>query len=154
MHPTTTMSPPAQNPTDSNKTTHSPESENPPEPNTTASDVESIETLPTIVRSCPAEPNKRKEEKKEEEETVAPKSDGTVEGAAGREKLKRHRVDVAGRVWVPDMWDQEVFLKDWADCASFDASLVNSSIVLARDSLMVEGRRANSSRLLRIQNGC
>lgn len=96
----------------------------------------------------------KKEEEEEASATVPPKSDGTVGSGSGREKLKRHRVDVAGRVWVPDMWGQEDFLKDWTDCAAADASLVNSSIVLARDSLMEEGRRANSLRLMRIQNGC
>ncbi|GER29064.1 hypothetical protein STAS_04893 [Striga asiatica] len=71
---------------------------------------------------------------------------------SGRERLKRHRVEMAGRVWIPDMWGQEGFLKDWVDCAAFDASLVNSSILSARDSLVEEGRRANSTRL-RVQNG-
>ncbi|CAA0837840.1 Unknown protein [Striga hermonthica] len=72
---------------------------------------------------------------------------------SGRERLKRHRVEMAGRVWIPDMWGQEGLLKDWVDCAAFDASLVNSSILSARDSLVEEGRRANSTRL-RVHNGC
>ena len=38
-----------------------------------------------------------------------------------RERLKRHRTEVA-EVWIPDMWGQEHFLKDWIDCTSFDAS--------------------------------
>ena len=39
-----------------------------------------------------------------------------------RERLKRHRTEVAEQVWIPDMWGQEDFLKDWIDCTSFDAS--------------------------------
>ncbi|KAL3536118.1 hypothetical protein ACH5RR_004579 [Cinchona calisaya] len=73
---------------------------------------------------------------------------------SGRERLKRHRVEVAGRVWIPDIWGQEEQLKDWIDCRAFDASAVmNSSIMLARAALVEEGRRATSSRL-RIENGC
>lgn len=86
---------------------------------------------------------------------VSCKSNGTssVE-ESGRERLKRHRVEMAGRVWIPDMWAHEDFLKDWVDCtAQFDASLVNSTIMSARDSLVEEARRANSTRF-RIQNGC
>ena len=71
----------------------------------------------------------------------------------GRERLKRHRVEVAGRVWIPEIWGQEELLKDWIDCTAFDASLGNSSIVSARAALIEEGRRANSSGL-RIENRC
>ncbi|PIN25690.1 hypothetical protein CDL12_01569 [Handroanthus impetiginosus] len=86
---------------------------------------------------------------------VANKSEGTVEDStcSGRERLKRHRVEVAGQVWIPDIWGQEDFLKDWIDCTAFDASLVNSRIMSARASLVDEGRRANSTGL-RVQNGC
>lgn len=115
---------------------------------------------PTAGRpSSVQEPNKRKDVKEElgtrgAATVPGARSDGTVEDGAGREKLKRHRIDVAGRVWVPDMWGQENFLKDWTDCAAADASLVNSSIVLARDSLIKEARRsaATSNSRLRIQN--
>lgn len=72
---------------------------------------------------------------------------------SGRERLKRHRVEMAGRVWIPDMWGQEGLLKDWIDCSAFDASLMNSNIMLARTALAQEGRRASSSRI-RIENSC
>ncbi|CAA2970510.1 Hypothetical predicted protein [Olea europaea subsp. europaea] len=72
---------------------------------------------------------------------------------SGRERLKRHRVEVAGRVWIPDMWGQEDLLKDWIDCTAFDASSMNNNIMSARASLVEEGRRTNSSRL-RIENSC
>ncbi|KAL3532087.1 hypothetical protein ACH5RR_005608 [Cinchona calisaya] len=65
----------------------------------------------------------------------------------GRERLKRHRVEVAGRVWIPDIWGQEDLLKDWIDCSAFDAAIMNASIMSARAALVEEGRRANSSRL-------
>nr|XP_027068942.1 protein BIC1-like [Coffea arabica] len=71
----------------------------------------------------------------------------------GRERLKRHRIEVAGRVWIPDIWGQEELLKDWIDCSAFDASVMNSSIMSARAALVEEGRRANSSRI-RIENRC
>ncbi|TKY53089.1 hypothetical protein E2542_SST24612 [Spatholobus suberectus] len=72
---------------------------------------------------------------------------------SGRERLKRHRVEVAGRVWIPEIWGQEELLKDWIDCAAFDATLVPSRIVMARAALVEEGRRATSGGL-RIENRC
>ncbi|GKV31799.1 hypothetical protein SLEP1_g40465 [Rubroshorea leprosula] len=71
----------------------------------------------------------------------------------GRERLKRHRVEVAGRVWIPEIWGQEEFLKDWIDCSAFDESLVPNGIVPARTALAREGRPAKSGRL-RIENRC
>ncbi|KAF8397891.1 hypothetical protein HHK36_016816 [Tetracentron sinense] len=67
-----------------------------------------------------------------------------------REKLKRHRIEVAGRVWIPDIWGQEELLMD---CSAFDASLVPRGIMLARAALVEEGRRANSGQL-KIGNRC
>ncbi|KAL6998057.1 hypothetical protein U1Q18_008183 [Sarracenia purpurea var. burkii] len=83
-------------------------------------------------------------------------TNAAVEVISGRERLKRHRVEVAGRVWIPDIWGQEELLKDWIDCTAFDASLVNSNIVSARAALAGEGRvRSNSSSgLRRIENRC
>ncbi|KAK7355444.1 hypothetical protein VNO80_14700 [Phaseolus coccineus] len=78
----------------------------------------------------------------------------TVEGeASNRERLKRHRVEVSGRVWIPEIWGQEDLLKDWIDCTAFDASLVPSRIVMARTALVEEGRRATSGGL-RFENRC
>ncbi|KAK2982796.1 hypothetical protein RJ640_005120 [Escallonia rubra] len=70
---------------------------------------------------------------------------------SGRERLKRHRVEVAGRVWIPDIWGQEELLKGLPDCNAFDASLMNSSILSARAALVEEVRTANSG-ALRIEN--
>ncbi|KAJ8754717.1 hypothetical protein K2173_012106 [Erythroxylum novogranatense] len=75
------------------------------------------------------------------------------EGDCGRERLKRHRIEMAGRVWIPDIWGQEELLKDWIDCSAFDSSLVPGGIMSARASLVEEGRRANSG-ALRIQYRC
>lgn len=71
----------------------------------------------------------------------------------GRERLKRHRIEVAGHVWIPDIWGQEEMLKDWIDCATFDACLVSAKIISARSALVQEGRRPNSPGL-RIENRC
>ncbi|XP_062117588.1 protein BIC1-like [Humulus lupulus] len=71
----------------------------------------------------------------------------------GRERLKRHRIEMAGRVWIPDIWGQEDLLKDWIDCNAFDACLVPNGIMSARASLVEEGRRATSQGL-RIENRC
>ncbi|XP_059307007.1 uncharacterized protein LOC132058560 [Lycium ferocissimum] len=72
----------------------------------------------------------------------------------GRERLKRHRVEVAGHVWIPDIWGQEELLKDWIDCSAFDKSLMNNNIMSARAALVEERRRANSTCRLRIENSC
>ncbi|XP_022745003.1 protein BIC1-like [Durio zibethinus] len=71
----------------------------------------------------------------------------------GRERLKRHRIEVAGRVWIPEVWSQEELLMDWIDCSVFEASLVPNGILSARAALVDEGRRANSGGF-RIENRC
>lgn len=62
------------------------------------------------------------------------------DNSSGRERLNRHRVEVAGRVWIPEMWGQEAFLKDWIDSSVFDATVASSGIMSARASLVEEGR--------------
>jgi hypothetical protein len=72
-----------------------------------------------------------------------------------RERLKKHRQEMAGQVWIPDIWGQECFLKDWKDSNVFDRSLVPKGLVSARDALIEECRRtANSNRSIRIQKSC
>lgn len=88
-----------------------------------------------------------------EEKPVVVLSSEAMPEDSGRERLKRHRVEVAGRVWIPDIWGQEELLNDWIDCSAFDASLVPKGIMSARAALVEEGRRANSSGL-RIVNRC
>ncbi|MCL7050230.1 hypothetical protein MKW94_026965 [Papaver nudicaule] len=81
---------------------------------------------------------------------AAAKCDALVDEDSGREKLKRHRVEVAGRVWIPDSWGQEKLMKDWIDCSAFNASLVPAGLMSARQALMEERRRANSVGGLRV----
>lgn len=68
---------------------------------------------------------------------------------SGRERLKKHRAEMAGRVWIPDIWGHEDLLKDWIDCTVFDSSLGNKNIMSARAALVQEGRST-----IRIQNQC
>lgn len=70
-----------------------------------------------------------------------------------RERLKRHRDEVAGRVMIPDSWGQENFLTDWIEPSTFDALLAQKKISSAREALMAEARRAASQRL-RIESRC
>ncbi|KAK4857374.1 hypothetical protein QYF36_027319 [Acer negundo] len=76
----------------------------------------------------------------------------------GRERLKRHREEVAGHVLIPDKWGQEEMLKDWIDCSSFEALLAPNKIASARKALVAtadHGRnRAASSHQLRIESRC
>ncbi|KAE9619598.1 hypothetical protein Lal_00038146 [Lupinus albus] len=65
---------------------------------------------------------------------------------SGRERLKKHRVEVAGKVRVPDIWGQEDKLKDWVDgTTAFDAPLVPSRILTARTALVEEGPRTSTT---------
>ncbi|XP_038882952.1 protein BIC2-like [Benincasa hispida] len=85
---------------------------------------------------------------------------------SGRERLKRHRVAVAGQVWIPDKWGKEEFLKDWIDGSAFEASLFPSGIVSARRALARDAKRlspnnnaaattaAAGAGALRILNSC
>ncbi|KAG4109184.1 hypothetical protein ERO13_1Z049556v2 [Gossypium hirsutum] len=97
--------------------------------------------------SSPAPEVGANHEVKEEEAMRADES----EEDNGREKLKRHRIEVAGNVWIPDIWGQEQLLKDWIDCSAFNDSLVPHGIMSARAALVEEGRRANSGGF-RIEN--
>ncbi|KAF9684693.1 hypothetical protein SADUNF_Sadunf04G0145100 [Salix dunnii] len=65
----------------------------------------------------------------------------------GRERLKRHREEVAGRVTIPDTWGQENLLKEWIDSSTFDKLLAPKEISSAREALVSEERRKSSPRL-------
>ncbi|XP_039843604.1 protein BIC1-like isoform X3 [Panicum virgatum] len=94
------------------------------------------------------------------------KQDRAAAGAeeSARERLKRHRTEMAGRVRIPDMWGQERLLKDWVDCAVFDRPLAaTTGLLTARDALVAECAAARrpavvshgpAGRTLRVQNGC
>ncbi|GLT48721.1 hypothetical protein SLA2020_223290 [Shorea laevis] len=76
---------------------------------------------------------------------------------SARERLKRHREEVAGRVPVPDKWGNEELLKDWMDHSSFDVLLAPKGLELARQALMAEGRRMgpyHQHQRLRIESMC
>ncbi|KAG6401596.1 hypothetical protein SASPL_138458 [Salvia splendens] len=89
-------------------------------------------------------------EKRRDRPSIAEAEAGSSSAESGRERLKRHRKEVAGRVWIPDMWGQEDFLKDWIDSTVFDAGVRSVGITSARAALMDEGRRVAA----RIQNSC
>lgn len=79
----------------------------------------------------------------------------------GRERLTRHRLAVAGQVWIPEKWGKEEFLKDWIDGSAFEASLLPSGVVSARLALVTQGKRSSSSPpaaaaagAMRILNSC
>ncbi|KAL4571575.1 hypothetical protein LXL04_018337 [Taraxacum kok-saghyz] len=78
-----------------------------------------------------------------------PEASVVVEEESGRERLKRHRVEMSGRVWIPDLWGQEDLLTKWIDCTVFDATLEKKSVMSAREALIQEGRST-----LRIENSC
>lgn len=74
-----------------------------------------------------------------------PETTKTADEDSGREKLTRHRMEMAEALWIPDVWGQESFLKEWVDCSAFDSSLVPKGVASARQALVEECRRANSA---------
>ena len=59
----------------------------------------------------------------------------------GRERLKRHRDEVAGRVVVPERWGMEDRMREWIDYSSFDRVLAPNGVRSAREALVVEAQR-------------
>ncbi|KAK4255242.1 hypothetical protein QN277_008262 [Acacia crassicarpa] len=85
------------------------------------------------------------EAKKPNELTRSPSSSGED---AGRERLKRHRNEVAGKVKIPDKWGKEQMMKDWTEFSTFDGLLgSHRMIIAARDALIADARKAKSPRL-------
>ena len=113
-----------------------------------------------VDASAQAEGMSTSKERMEEEKLLQPAAK-EEEGESTRDRLKRHRREMAGRVWVPEMWGQEKLLKDWMDCSAFDRPLVPAGLLTARRALVAEScaRRPAptppaSSSPLRVQNGC
>ncbi|CAL5027634.1 unnamed protein product [Urochloa decumbens] len=101
------------------------------------------------------------------EAAAAAADDDQAAAESTRERLKRHRQEMAGRVWVPELWGQEKLLKDWVDCAVFDRPMVPAGLLTARRALIAEccvtrrtdrttspASSAGSSPPLRVRNGC
>ncbi len=78
-----------------------------------------------------------------------------MKGCCGvRERLKRHREEVAGKVTVPEKWGKEELLKDWIDYSAFDRILAAGRIASARASLAAEGQRASCRSRRRVESRC
>lgn len=79
---------------------------------------------------------------------------------SGRDRLKRHSEEVAGRVVVPDRWGKEELMKDWIDYSSFDKLLAPNGIRSAREALVMEapdrqaGSPTTAPQRLRIESRC
>ncbi|XP_045805232.1 protein BIC2 [Trifolium pratense] len=88
---------------------------------------------------------------KEEEynENVVELETKVVEEITGRERLKRHREEMKGKVKVPENWEKEKKLKEWVDYTKFDALIFapHALIVTARDALIADVRKSRSQRL-------
>ncbi|WOL17738.1 hypothetical protein Cni_G26531 [Canna indica] len=70
-----------------------------------------------------------------------------------RERLKQHRMEMAGRVCIPDTWGQESFLKDWVDRRVFE-SFSPERLASARSALVEDCRRGNAGCRVEIDNRC
>ncbi|CAE6075090.1 unnamed protein product [Arabidopsis arenosa] len=78
---------------------------------------------------------------------------------SGRERLKRHREEVAGKVPIPESWGKEGLLMGWMDFSTFDAAFTSSQIVSARAALMADagddaGTRGSRPQRLRVESSC
>jgi hypothetical protein len=122
---------------------------------------------PEVSASEEPERQKPMAAKAEEVEPKAAVADDHHQAESTRERLKRHRREMAGRVWVPELWGQEKLLKDWVDSAVFDRPLVPAGLLTARRALIAEcgsstrhADRTSSpassagSSPLRVHNGC
>lgn len=102
-------------------------------------------------KTCIPESITRRWNIKEEPETKAVLS--------GRERLKRHREEVAGKVPIPESWGKEGLLVGWMDFSTFDASFTSSQIVSARAALMADaaddpGTTGSKAQRLRVESSC
>ncbi|XP_031504480.1 protein BIC1-like [Nymphaea colorata] len=101
----------------------------------------------------PPAPFGEKRPVQDEQDVVVGKRKAQPEGqqhCCGRERLQRHRSQVAGRVWIPEVWGKEQFLKEWTDCAALDRALMPMGLVSAKSALVEECRRSAGSGGLRI----
>ncbi|KAL1192985.1 Protein BIC2 [Cardamine amara subsp. amara] len=78
---------------------------------------------------------------------------------SGRERLKRHREEVAGKVPIPESWGKEGLLMGWMDFSAFDATFTSSQIVSARAALMADagddpGASGSRPQRLRVESSC
>uniref|UniRef100_A0A1J3GRA5 Protein BIC1 n=2 Tax=Noccaea caerulescens TaxID=107243 RepID=A0A1J3GRA5_NOCCA len=78
---------------------------------------------------------------------------------SGRERLKRHREEVAGKISIPESWGKEGLLMGWMDFSAFDAAFTSSQIVSARAALMADagddvGARGSRTQRLRVESSC
>ncbi|KFK33881.1 hypothetical protein AALP_AA5G072300 [Arabis alpina] len=76
---------------------------------------------------------------------------------SGRERLKRHREEVAGKVPIPESWGKEGLLMGWMDFSAFDAAFTSNQIVSARAALMADAgddAGARGSQRLRVETSC
>jgi len=100
-----------------------------------------------VASKAPAavEPEKKKDRAAAAAEEVVALRPAAAGEESARERLKRHRTEMAGRVRIPDMWGQERLLKDWVDCAVFDRPLAaTTGLLTARDALVAECAAARS----------
>ena len=80
--------------------------------------------------------------------------DEKISEDCSRERLKRHRTEMAGRVWIPETWGQESLLKDWTDCTAFDKSLFPKGLMLAREALVQGCQRADAAGVITVDGSC
>ncbi|XP_042487099.1 uncharacterized protein LOC122067336 [Macadamia integrifolia] len=103
-------------------------------------DKESGKKIQVELQDQSSSPSTNDDIEKEAAADIYNNSDGKGdEDESGRERLKRHHKEVAGRVWIPEKWGKEELLKDWIDCSAFNASLVPTGIMSARAALIQEG---------------
>lgn len=172
-------------PNDSEPCTHHrrlPADELQPPPPATCCGAASDDRAPAAAwASSPSEPDQVAEAEKKQNSATTTEAEAAAGSGAGRElvaarrpaaaaeesareRLKRHRTEMAGRVRIPEMWGQERLLKDWVDCAVFDRPLAaTAGLLTARDALVAEcvaARRrpavshGSAGRPLRVHNGC
>ncbi|KAF3340844.1 hypothetical protein FCM35_KLT09688 [Carex littledalei] len=75
-----------------------------------------------------------------------------MEKEGRRERLRRLRLEIGGKVCIPDTWDHESSLQDWSNCTAFTAAYMPPGLASARAALAEEARQ--STTLLQLENRC
>lgn len=73
-----------------------------------------------------------------------------MEKEGRRERLRRLRLEIGGKVCIPDTWDHESSLQDWFNCTAFTVAYVPPGLASARESLAKDARQSRT--LLRVES--
>ncbi|XP_010535696.1 PREDICTED: uncharacterized protein LOC104810919 [Tarenaya hassleriana] len=123
-------------------------------------------TKPTFTKTCSPEESENATVRRNPASSEKPNKEESSDqetALSGRERLKRHREEIAGKVSIPEKWGKEGLLKNWMDFSVFDSAFTSNQVFSARASLMADSTAAGaagaagrgvSRQRLRIESSC